>query len=783
MRILGIYLENIRSYKKTVIILPPKGITVIHGEVGSGKTSLLMAMEFALLGLGSGGGDVFDAYKQPRGADLLRVDSQRGRVRLLVQIGSKLYVIERRIEKRGDKYESTVGIVEEAVIEDGEIKPVNRHLFTSRGEIDDYIVKILGIREKKKERATPLVYTTAIYVPQFNVQEVLSLDRDKRIEVIERSLGLDKYKLFKANAEALLDKIRKEKIRSLTDQIESMRRLLRGKDKEKLLKDKEEKQRRLDELKKERDRIEQEVKAIEKKRDEALNMIREVEKKKAELLNTKKTYEEKTKQLARIREELQMLLKEYGGQASVEDLLNQFNIKLRSLGEKRKELNNKLFELEEKEEEIARKIKEKNNELLDLKVKAGKIEEGINAKKREKEKLVNEKTKILNLLEKGICPVCGQRIPHDHGKKLLEEVEQSITSVCSEIEQLNKRLQELRSVLLNISEDLNKLDSEKQQVTSERQSIRREIDNIDEEARRLTSIQSRIELLSKQRNQLVEELSRINIHELEEEMRRLENLVKQYENELSILDAKIKQSYLNLRDIEREMGSIEQAIKNIEKEINEIEEITREIEEYEKERKKYEELKSKIEEVESIVDEVEKTVMKILVDEFRTYFYEFLSRLVGDQPVEVIVTDDFGISPRIRIGGAIYSVSSLSGGQSIAVSLAYRLALNMIVRNHSPSLKRAVVILDEPTTGFSREIVRRLRSVLRETGGRDGQVIVVTHDRELIETGDCRLRLILDPSEHKSIVETEECVYASPDYRNLVEKILLQGFSKLETMN
>lgn len=37
MKILGVYLENIRSYKKTIVVFPPRGITVIHGEIGSGK--------------------------------------------------------------------------------------------------------------------------------------------------------------------------------------------------------------------------------------------------------------------------------------------------------------------------------------------------------------------------------------------------------------------------------------------------------------------------------------------------------------------------------------------------------------------------------------------------------------------------------------------------------------------------------------------------------------------------------------------------------------------------
>jgi len=376
------------------------------------------------------------------------------------------------------------------------------------------------------------------------------------------------------------------------------------------------------------------------------------------------------------------------------------------------------------------------------------------------------------LIEEGICPVCGQRIPHEHGRKLLEEIERNIESINNEIEEMEKQIREIQSTLLIVKEEARKLLGERDQVVRERQNIMREISRIDEEARILTSKQTRIDLLLKQRNRLLEELLKINIKQVEEEIHSLEEQIKKYEEERVDLESIIKQLYSKLRDIDREIGSVEQAIKNIEKEINEIERINREIQELEREKKKYEELKGKLEAIQSIVDDVEKTVMKILVDEFRTYFYNFLSKLVGDQPVEVVVTDDFGVQPKIRIGGTTYSVSSLSGGQSIAVSLAYRLALNMIVRTYSQSLRRAVLILDEPTTGFSREIVNRLRSVLKEASGRNGQVLVVTHDRELIDAGDCRLKLSLDPIEHKTIIEYRdgECTHTSQAYREFVEK-------------
>jgi len=56
-------LENIRSFKNCHITFP-KGITLFEGDVGSGKSSILMAIEFALFGLGNQKGESLLRKKQ-----------------------------------------------------------------------------------------------------------------------------------------------------------------------------------------------------------------------------------------------------------------------------------------------------------------------------------------------------------------------------------------------------------------------------------------------------------------------------------------------------------------------------------------------------------------------------------------------------------------------------------------------------------------------------------------------------------------------------------------------
>ncbi|MDP2717792.1 MAG: SMC family ATPase, partial [Candidatus Micrarchaeota archaeon] len=90
---------------------------------------------------------------------------------------------------------------------------------------------------------------------------------------------------------------------------------------------------------------------------------------------------------------------------------------------------------------------------------------------------------------------------------------------------------------------------------------------------------------------------------------------------------------------------------------------------------------------------------------------------------------DAAFTPQIRQQGFEQDYAALSGGEKSALALAYRLALNTLVRQTTPSLKENLLILDEPTDGFSKEQLSRMRSVLQEAGA--GQILLVSHEREL----------------------------------------------------
>ena len=97
----------------------------------------------------------------------------------------------------------------------------------------------------------------------------------------------------------------------------------------------------------------------------------------------------------------------------------------------------------------------------------------------------------------------------------------------------------------------------------------------------------------------------------------------------------------------------------------------------------------------------------------------------GDLSVRI----DENFAPVIEQNGYEISVDSLSGGERTSVAFAYRVALNLMVQRVCTSMRESLLILDEPTDGFSKEQIFRMREVLEDL--KCDQVIIVSHEKEL----------------------------------------------------
>jgi exonuclease SbcC len=91
---------------------------------------------------------------------------------------------------------------------------------------------------------------------------------------------------------------------------------------------------------------------------------------------------------------------------------------------------------------------------------------------------------------------------------------------------------------------------------------------------------------------------------------------------------------------------------------------------------------------------------------------------------------DAEFTPVIIQDGYETAIEHLSGGEKTSVALAYRLALNKAVNDFLTAINtRDLLILDEPTDGFSSEQLDRVREVLDQLRLR--QVIIVSHEAQM----------------------------------------------------
>jgi len=126
------------------------------------------------------------------------------------------------------------------------------------------------------------------------------------------------------------------------------------------------------------------------------------------------------------------------------------------------------------------------------------------------------------------------------------------------------------------------------------------------------------------------------------------------------------------------------------------------------------------------LEQIESQVLISVKEEFNRLFQKWFYLLieVGDIDVEI---DEY-FTPIVNQSGYHLEVDSLSGGEKSSIALAYRLALNEIIRRMI-MLEDNLLILDEPTDGFSKEQLVQIKYVLEELSA--AQVIVVSHEKEL----------------------------------------------------
>ena len=312
------------------------------------------------------------------------------------------------------------------------------------------------------------------------------------------------------------------------------------------------------------------------------------------------------------------------------------------------------------------------------------------------------------------CPTCFQDVNDEHRQNIIDNEEMKLQDLRENIRIYTKKENELVKDLEIINKEIDKLN----ELKSENEIIKIKIKNLSEK-------KSRHDKLTKE-NRDNEELTKITENrktELSNKISKFKDL--NYENirkELELMLNEEKEILLRRNSLDNELKNNEKNLTRINDDISKKDGIR--------------ELMFKIKNLRNFVDEdfsriietIEKKVMLRVHNDFNELFIKWFNILVDDEDIIVKLDEEF--SPVIEQNGYNVDYLFLSGGEKTAGALAYRLALNQVINNLMVHIKtKDLLILDEPTDGFSEEQLDRVRLVLDELDIK--QIILVSHESKI----------------------------------------------------
>ncbi|MFB6153271.1 MAG: DNA double-strand break repair ATPase Rad50 [Halodesulfurarchaeum sp.] len=363
----------------------------------------------------------------------------------------------------------------------------------------------------------------------------------------------------------------------------------------------------------------------------------------------------------------------------------------------------------------------------------------------------------------------------------LESVEELLAERRETVEEKQERAEELRDAA-------EELETEAEEARDEAESAREEADTIREAIGELNATKTRHEQLLEVLTDLRDLLERRAEHrrEIERIEERRESLESQNEERRDLLaDARERRRSL-AEAIDEEQ--VERAKAELERAEAYLEEVTAELESQQEERDEVqsslgavenaiEELEGLREERESVADDVDKLQNLHAEVEGLEDLYGDLRAELRQQNVarlEALLNETFELVyqndsyDHIELSGhyelTVYqkdgeplAPEQLSGGERALFNLSLRTAIyRLLAEGIEGAAPMPPLILDEPTVFLDAGHVSQLVSLvesMREVGVE--QIIVVSHDEELIGAADDVIRVEKDPTTNRSRVEEE----------------------------
>jgi exonuclease SbcC len=677
MKIEIIQLENIRSHVKSTVPFT-RGFNCLVGGLGTGKSSILYAVDFALFG-------------EPIGRSfeyLLREGVDSGKVTVQFSQNGRTYKLVRGLKRRGK------GIGQDFE----ELKLFEDETLLASMKADAIAEQFKAITGLDKE-----LYREIIWVRQEHLKELLDAaprDRQRRLDEL---FGLSDYEVAWSNIAVYqrdyetennvyekdpdvvgLEKLSAEYNRvteeftllemELQDTIGKLAGAKRAlEDADVKLEKLEEKKRRIEELK----RKEAEVQAnISNTADVLTSLNQRVDGKKTVIDNLRQRQKSLDLQVSACKRTLE----EVGVSA---------NQPVEALREQLAAFDDKLSSLKAEQEATMRNLQtdQKRTESLSMESR---------------------------------CPLCLQSLNDEYKEGLMQRIQQENVERQNTIKQLQSEIEELQRTKAVVNEAFSNL----QTLTMRGEDLK---PRLSEEEKNLGDLIVEVEAkrqlevaLGGQLEALRLEIGRFELSDLEAARMQREQAFTQYYRVES--DLRTKES--RKKDVLTRLDETKERIDHAQEKLERMQKITRTVEVLGAIRDAYR----------SIQPKLRSEFVKVL----RNFVQQVLDGLVGGEaPLLNVVVDDT-YTPYVKSeSGADREVSNLSGGERTLLAFAYRLGLGQLIMQSRTGHGLSMLLLDEPTESLGREdgSIDRLAEAISRFKAIE-QIIAVTHSEAFAEKAE-----------------------------------------------
>jgi exonuclease SbcC len=694
MKIESIDLENIRSHTKTTLNFSD-GFNCLVGGLGTGKSSILYAIDFALFG-------------EPIGRSydyLLREDANHSKVVLRFVKDGKEYVIQRALKRQNDRISQDMDQLmfqeEGTVMAEMKTEAVTEQLFSVTGFDREIFREIVWMRQE-------------------HLKDILNMTPIERQKQLDQLFSLSDYEEAWTNLRPVIAGFEKE-----------LGFLQRDPD---IVGIEEFKTKRNDAVK-ELETNEEELEETKNRLSEAEKRLQQASARLESLENVRRTNE----QLRREESNLQAKL------AGVQQSSNRFaeetqkrNARVEELQKRLILLNSQLSSYKEKLREVGLPPELTVEQLLDYKqTLRDEITGNLGREESLKTDISKSTQRISNLVKENTCPLCLQILSPDYKERLMQKLYNEAAESKQQLKDLEgetEKHESMQSLIESIVQNFQTAQTRSEEIAKQ----------TEDEKAILDDVQHRFEQSQKDEKALDNELTllRLKIKEFDiAELEKAQEESKAAYEQFSDFKHKAQSIELNRSEILKRLQVLEERLKISQQKTSRLEKVNK--------------LTTLAQEIRQAYRSIQPKLRGEFVRYLERVVQQVLDELSGTEGSAVSVKIDENYTPIIGgEKGHERSTLNLSGGERTLLAFAYRLGLGQLIMQWKVGHGLPMLILDEPTESLGTEdgSIDRLAESLSRLKTVE-QIIAVTHSEDFAEKADHVIRL--EKHEDKSVVSIE----------------------------